>query len=131
MAKKMLDINPLNLNALISSCNNLIVMAKDSTQWKDVTMDDVQPYLNRAMRILNTIAVTGDGSSEHPFYVTKVSDEYCFMRYYLDLWDYKMQAATSCCDVITLDGSSEYYNKPEIYFEVTRVYELERLMFQK
>jgi len=29
------------------------------------------------MRILNTIAMTGDGSEDHPFYVTKVSDEYC------------------------------------------------------
>ena len=129
-AKKMLDINPLNLNALTTTYHVLYKMAKDSTQWKDVTIDDVKPYYHRAMRIYNTIAKTGDGSEAHPFYVTKVSDEYCFMRYYLDLWDYNMQTATSCCDIITLDGSSKYYDKPEIHFEITRVYELERLMFQ-
>lgn len=126
MAKKMLDINPLNLNALNTTYHVLFKMATDSTQWQDVTLDDVRPYYHRAMRIYNTIAMTGDGSEAHPFYVTKVSDEYCFMRYYLDLWDYKMQEATSCCDVITLDGKSKYYDQPKIYFEITRVYELER-----
>lgn len=82
------------------------------------------------MRIFNTIAMTGDGSAKHPFYVTKVSDEYCFMRFFLDLWEYKMQAATSNCDVITLNKTSKYYDKSQIYFEITRVYELERMMFQ-
>ena len=130
-AKKMLDVNPLSLNALITTGEVLIQMSQDSTRWKNVKEDDARPYINRAMRIFNTIAVTGDGSAEHPFYVTKVSDEYCFMRYYLDLWKYKKQSATSCCDIITLDGNSKYYDRPEIYFEITRVYELERIMFQQ
>ena len=130
-AQKMLEINPLNLNALITSAEMILTMQKDSTKQKNVAIEDAKLYVNRAMRILNTIAATGDGSEEHPFYVTKVSDEYCFMRYYLDLWNYKMQAATMCCDVITLDGSSKYYDKPKIYFEITRVYELERMMFNE
>ena len=82
------------------------------------------------MRIFNTIAMTGDGSHNAPFYVTKVSDEYCFMRYYLNLWKYKGQAATACCDIIALDESSSYYDQPTIHFEITRVYELERMMFE-
>ena len=129
-AKKILAINPLNLEALNHAGQILYAMANDSTSNSGITKEDAKVYFNRAMRIFNTIAITGDGSSQHPFYVTKVSDEYCFMRFYLDLWEYKMQAATSCCDVITLKGTSKYYNQPQIHFEITRVYELERMMFQ-
>ena len=130
-AKKILAINPLNLEALNHAGQILYAMANDSTSNSGITKEDAKVYFNRAMRIFNTIAITGDGSSQHPFYVTKVSDEYCFMRFFLDLWEYKMQAATSCCDVITLKGSSKYYNQPQIHFEITRVYELEMLQFQK
>ena len=130
-AKKILAINPLNLEALNHAGQILYAMANDSTSNSGITKEDAKVYFNRAMRIFNTIAITGDGSSQHPFYVTKVSDEYCFMRFYLDLWEYKMQAATSCCDVITLKGTSKYYNQPQIHFEITRVYELEMLQFQK
>lgn len=130
-AKKMLDINPLNLDALNTAGRVLYAMAEDSTRYDGVTEKDAKTYLRRAMRIFNTIAMTGDGSPNHPFYVTKVSDEYCFMRYYLDLWKYKGQLTTANCDVISLDETSKYYNEPTIYFEITRVYELERMMFQK
>jgi tetratricopeptide (TPR) repeat protein len=130
-AKKILEINPLNLEALNHAGQILYAMANDSTANNGITKEDAKQYFNRAMRIFNTIAMTGDGSDEHPFYVTKVSDEYCFMRFYLDLWEYQMQAATSCCDIITLKKNSKYYNQPKIYFEITRVYELERMQFQK
>lgn len=129
-AKKMLDINPLNLAALNTAGRVLYVMAIDSTHNYGITIEDAIPYFKKAMRIYNTIAMTGDGSEDHPFYVTKVSDEYCFMRYYLDLWEYKNQFATDNCDVFELDETSKYYNQPTIYFEITRVYELERMMFQ-
>lgn len=130
-AKKMLEINPLNLAALNTTVFAIYSMAKDSTHHYGVTMEDARPYYYREMRIFNTIAMTGDGSENHPFYVTKVNDEYCFMRYYLNLWKYKSQSATDCCDVFELDETSEYYSQPTISFEITRVYELERLKFQK
>ena len=130
-AKKILEINPLNLEALNHAGQILYAMANDSTANNGITKEDAKQYFNRAMRIFNTIAMTGDGSDKHPFYVTKVSDEYRFMRFYLDLWEYQMQAATSCCDIITLKKNSKYYNQPKIYFEITRVYELERMQFQK
>lgn len=130
-AKSILSINPLNLDALISAGIVLTEMAKDSTvQASGAPVEDAKPYFRKAMRIFNTIAATGDGSEAHPFYVTKVSDEYNFMRYYLELWEYDTQSATACCDVFTLSKLSEYYIKPTIYFEITRVYELERMMFQ-
>lgn len=130
-AKKILEINPLNLEALNHAGQILYAMANDSTANNGITKEYAKQYFNRAMRIFNTIAMTGDGSDKHPFYVTKVSDEYCFMRFYLDLWEYQMQAATSCCDIITLKKNSKYYNQPKIYFEITRVYELERMQFLK
>lgn len=130
MAKNILEINPLHLKALVTAGNSLIVMAKDSTRWKDVTIEDGRRFFRRAILIFDTIAMTGDGSASRPFSVTKVSDEYCFMRYYLNLWDYKKQTLSGNCDVITLDGSSDYYDEPEIYFEITRVLELERLLFK-
>ena len=131
VAETILEINPLSLDALMSLARIIRVMVKDSTRYHDITLNDGQVYYNRAMRIFNTIATTGDGSDDHPFFVTKISDEYNFMRYYLDLWDYSMQEATACCDVIKLDGFSKYYKLPTISFEITRIYELERLRFQK
>ena len=130
-AKKILDVNPLNLDALMTAGMMVLAMAADTTQWKDVTVEAAEPYLERARRIFETIAMTGDGSAAHPFYVTKVSDEYNLMRFYLNLWKYKKQTATECCDIITLDGTSEQYKLPEIYFEITRVYELEHLKLFK
>ena len=130
-AKKILEVNPLNLDALMTASMMLLAMAADTTQYKDVTVDSAEPYVERARRIFETIEMTGDGSASHPFYVTKVSDEYNFMRFYLDLWKYKKQTATECCDIITLDGTSKRYKQPEIYFERTRVYELEHLKFSK
>ena len=130
-AKKMLGVNPLNLNALMSACNILLELSEDSVSSKESMMAEAEKYFDRAMRIFSTIAKTGDGSEAHPFYVTKISDEYCFMRYYLELWEYKMQWATACCDVIALETTSKYYSKPTIHFEISRVYELEHQKFSK
>lgn len=125
--KKSLEINPLSLESL-----NFTVMAMSRTIQGGDTLtyspEEVQLYANRVMRILNTIATTGDGSKEHPFAVTKVSDEYNFMRYYLNLWEIKSQFVTIAerpCDGFMLQEASEYYGSLEIYFDITRVFELE------
>lgn len=117
-AEEMLAINPLCLEALVSAEYSVLKMVKaGSNKWK---MDDAAVYYNRAMRIYNTIATTGDGSAEHPFYVTKVADEYNFMRYYLDLWAYASQALVGMCDKFTLKEGSQYYDDSTIYFEASR-----------
>lgn len=126
VAKIMLDINPINLIALTTANDVIRSMAINPIRWGNVSVLEAKIYYNRAMRIFDTIAMTGDGSEKHPFYVTKISDEYCFMRHYLHLWKYKGQEATLNCDIIKLGETSKYYNRPEIFFEVTRVYELER-----
>ena len=99
-AKKVLNKNPLSLKALRHAAFSI------------------------------GIATTGDGSKEHPFYVTSVSDEYMFMRYYLDLWEISKQYATDNCDIIELKETSKYYSQKLIYFEITRVMERWKSMFE-
>ncbi len=129
LAQKILEKNPLNMDAINTLYQN-IRKELDGNPKSQYTQRDVDLYANRMMRIMNTIAVTGDGSEKHPFYVTKISDEYNFMRYYLDIWDYKVQMVTKGgCDMFQLKEKSQYYNQMEIFFECTRVFELEKLRF--
>lgn len=83
------------------------------------TIAEGQIFYNIVMRIFNTIAYTGYGTKENPFYITKVSDEYAFMRYYLDLWEYGTQSLEGTCDVFELSETSKYYQEPKIYFDAT------------
>lgn len=129
-AKKVLNKNPLSLKALRHAAFSIGYMVKDSTHHYDVTIREGQVFYNRMNRIFNTIATTGDGSKEHPFYVTSVSDEYMFMRYYLDLWEISKQYATESCDIIELKETSKYYSQKLIYFEITRVMERWKSMFE-
>ena len=129
LAHKILEKNPLNMDA-INTLYQTISKELDGNPKSQYTQRDLELYGNRMMRIMNTIAVTGDGSEKHPFYVTKVSDEYNFMRYYLDIWEYKMQMVTKGgCDMFQLKEKSQYFNQMEIFFECTRVFELENLRF--
>lgn len=126
-ADKALSINPLNLDALFAKGVALKMLTKNSKS--GVAEDDCIQYFDRMTRILNTIAMTGYGDKEHPFYVTKVSDEYNFMRSYLELFDYKGQAAIGNFDIIYLNKGSQHYDAKEIYFEITRVWEVEAIKF--
>ena len=119
LTRKMLEINPLNLDALTTAGDILFSLAKDST-----SLVEASDYLFRSRCIFWTILMTGDGSAEHPFHVTKISDEYNFMRHYLNIWKIKMQEFDGKCDIITLDESSMRYNRPQIYFNTKRVSEL-------
>lgn len=126
LTRKMLEINPLNLDALTTASSILFSLAKDST-----SLNEANDYLLRSRSIFWTMLLTGDGSAEHPFHVTKISDEYNFMRHYLNIWKIKMQELSGNCDIITLDGSSSLYDRPQIYFDVTRVRELSSSRYSK
>ena len=117
-AKEDLDFNPLDVSALITCGKSILKLIEqgDSSYQKS----DADVFFNRAFRIYNTIATTGDGSKEHPFYVTCVPEEYSFMRYYLDLWDYTSQSLVGQCDVFKLGETSEYYSEKTIYFDTSR-----------
>lgn len=116
-AQEAIQINPLSIQALYTSAMAISKMNKngDTTH----TIAEGQIFYNIVMRIFNTIAYTGYGTKEHPFYITKVSDEYAFMRYYLDLWEYGTQSLEGMCDVFELSETSKYYQEPKIYFDAT------------
>ena len=121
-AKEALAVNPLNLRALdrAGMCIALLIESGDTSYSKD----EAKLYFNRAMRIYNTIAMTGLGDKEYPFCVTSVADEYEFMRNYLELYEYESQSLIGICDVFTLKETSEYYSDKKIYFDATRPLEM-------
>lgn len=129
-SKEVLKKNPLCIKALQLASYSIVYMLRDSTHHYDVSKEEGQIYYNRMFRIFNTMAMTGNGTKERPFYVTSVSDEYMFMRYYLDLWNISKQTLSDNCDVIELKDTSKYYSNKEIYFEITRVLESYEHLFK-
>lgn len=122
-AEEALTINPLNLVALdrAGTAMHMLIETGDTS----FTRNDVIRYFDVAMRIYDTIAITGLGNEEYPFCVTSVADEYEFMRNYLEIYQIEQQALIGVCDVFTLSQTSEYYSDKELYFDATRP--LERL----
>ena len=118
IAKEALTINALSLSALRIAENSILYLIEAGNA--EYQKSDAEVFYNRAFRIYNTIATTGDGSSEHPFFVTKVSDEYDFMRYYLELWDYSGQSLVGTCDVFDLEKTSKYYSEKRVWFDSSR-----------
>ena len=121
-AQDALAINPLNIRALDRAGSSIIglIAAGDATY----TKNDARQYFNRAMRLFNTIAMTGDGSKDYPFCVTSVSDEYDFMNNYLELYEFESQFLVGNCDVFILSETSKYYSNKELYFDATRPLEI-------
>ncbi len=121
-AREALAINPLNIRALerAGMCIAELIESGDTSYSKD----EAKQFFSRAMRLYNTIAMTGLGNEEYPFCVTSVDDEYEFMRNYLELYEYEEQALVGICDVFTLKETSEYYSEKKIYFDATRPLEM-------
>ena len=103
---------------------------RDSTKQGVISRDEARAHYQRMHRILNTIAKTGEGTEEKPFYVTAVSDEYLFMRHYLEIQNRGKQYMTEKFDVFELEETSKYYSRPKLYFEITRVLEIEKSLFE-
>jgi len=122
-SNEVLRMNPLNCTALSTAMYACIALKKTDNE-KDY-------YTKRLSTILYAISRTGDGSKEYPFYVTSVADEYLLMQYWFNLWEYKQQSLIGHCDKLDLKKSSELYPNKEIYFEITRVLEIESAMFGK
>lgn len=122
-AEAILKINPLNIDALYEAAISINKLRGEGNTTR--THEEGQIYYNRMMRLFNVIAYTGYGNRKYPFYVTKVSDEYNFLRHYLNIWEYSGQSLVDNCDLIKLNESSEYYSSPEIYFEASRPLEIE------
>jgi hypothetical protein len=132
--KKSLEINPLNIEAMNSYMQ--IMLAELSAGNADPAKSaDVRRMSAVLGRIFNTILSTGDGTEEHPFYVTRVNDEYTFMEQCLGLDRSKlgMQGVSyddgKPRDYFVLKGKSEKFDGKKIFFDITRVLETERKMF--
>ena len=127
LAEEVLAINPVHAEALFKAAYAIAGMLESGDESR--TRDEGQLFYNRGIRAQGAIAWTGNGSEEHPFCVTKVSDEYCFMRYYLELWRYDAQRLVGTCDVFDLTESSEYYTAPQIWFDASRPLEITSALF--
>lgn len=125
-AYHILSINPLHIRALITSA--LILYQADSTFSYRAGSDDVSYFFKRAFYLLHIIAQTGDGTASHPYFVTKLSDEYDFLSYYLGVKNVRSQSIDMKmpCDILSVDGIKGNSESTNIYFEITRVLELEK-----
>ena len=128
-AKELLKKNPVSLKALSNATFSIVSILKNTENPDENRRKEGQVYFNRMYVIFSTIATTGDGSEKNPFSVNAVSDEYLFMRYYLNIWQIGKQVLEGKCDVFDLNQKSEYYTIPKIYFDVTRVLEIETDLF--
>ena len=129
-ARELLKKNPVSLKALSNAIYATMYLLRDSTKQDVISRDEARAFYHRMHRILNTIAKTGDGTEEKPFYVTAVSDEYLFMRHYLEIQNRSKQYMTEKYDVFELEETSKYYSRPKLYFEITRVLEIEKSLFE-
>ena len=128
-AKELLKKNPVSLKALSNATFSIVSILRGTDNPDENRRKEGQVYFKRMEAIFNTIATTGDGSEKHPFSVNAVSDEYLFMRYHLNLWQIGKQVLDGKCDVFDLNQKSEYYTSPKIYFDITRVLEIESDLF--
>lgn len=127
LSREALEINPVNIDALFYAAISIAELLDkgDTSQ----SVDEAQKFYDRMMTILVGIVYTGDGSEEHPFVVTKISDEYALMRLALDLYDYDSQSLVGHCDMFDLAATSDVFQADEIWFDATRILELENIMF--
>lgn len=132
---RILKINPLNIEARYWK-NVILLTDKDKSETPILYSDEEFKHQQDVLaRIVNAIYLSGNGSLEAPFYVTRVNDEYTFMSLFLNLEreDLGMQAVTNInkrpYDYFVIKNKNKYFNHHKIYFEITRVYETEKKMF--
>ena len=126
LADKVLASNPLNTNAIVSKIYHFRTLSTTEPDKSWMLSDSLKVYSVRLSRILDTIFMTGDGSKEHPFSVTTVGDEYNFLYFFLGLLEVNSQMLIDKCDRLVLGKTNDVYSSPEIYFDITRVLEIER-----
>lgn len=123
----ILHINKLNLNALLTRANLIQQMMGDSAVSAKYSQKDVDHLNSVAKRVCEIIYSTGDGSAAYPYYVTKSNDEYDFINFYLKITDIKgAPQQIGNRDIFHLGTQSDMYKKNVIYFNVSRVQELEK-----
>ena len=119
---------PVNLWAVDNMVDIINYELRNSTKVSEFTETDLKYYTCLGRCLLDTIASTGYGTAKYPFDVVFVHDEYLFMEYYLGI-KYGTQAFVDygkvAKDRFTVVVKSEKYDKDDIFFDITRVLELE------
>lgn len=132
LAEKVLATNPLNIEALIVKAIILLNNAKTTSANSEELRAKARHCLITTIQIYNIINATGNGTAEQPFRVLYVSDEYNFIHYYLEIEKIEGQSLIMTgenklpCDLLHLGEKSQNWDKEKIYFDITRVLELER-----
>ena len=130
LADKVLASNPLNTNAIVSKIYHFRKLANTEPDKSWMLSDSLKVYTVRLSRILDTIFMTGDGSKEHPFSVTSVGDEYNLVNFFFGILKVNGQMVVDDCDRLVLGETNENYTSSDIYFDVKRVFEIEKSMFE-
>lgn len=130
LADKVLASNPLNTNAIVSKIYHFRKLANTEPDKSWMLSDSLKVYTVRLSRILDTIFMTGDGSKEHPFSVTSVGDEYNLVNFFFGILKVNGQTVVDSCDRLVLGETNENYTSSDIYFDVKRVFEIEKSMFE-
>jgi hypothetical protein len=80
--------------------------------------NDARSELILANKILKGISLTGDGSMEHPYIVTRVSDEYDMLMYLKEKFScqFLLNSGDKMLDLIMCESNNK------IYFDITRPY---------
>lgn len=130
IANDVLKINCLNIDALSAKIEVYKRQASDTASAsKDLPSNWEQSATeNRRLRLFKVIAATGNGTIKYPYAVTKLSDEYNFVRDYLGIDDITSHEIEGNYDVLHLGKQSGYYKRSVIFFDATRIYDLEKEM---
>lgn len=134
MYRRALELNPLCLGALYNVTMLMFRSIEDNASGGvRYTVDEVNQYAARAAKLLRLIESTGNGTEEHPFAVTRVEDEYLLMNVILKIKtsaQYLVTKTKPPCDVFDVGKTSEAYHRDKIHFDITRVLEIEKELFE-
>jgi hypothetical protein len=125
IADKILAINPLNTNAIVSKIYNLRTQSYVDPDSAQMVTDSLRVYTVRLLRILDTLFMTGDGSKEHPFSVTSKGDEYNLVEFFFGIHKIDDKMVEGNSDHFVLGETNASYPTPDIYFDVSRITEME------
>ena len=118
IADKILAINPLNTNAIVSKIYNLRTQSYVDPDSAQMVTDSLRVYTVR-------LFMTGDGSKEHPFSVTSKGDEYNLVEFFFGIHKIDDKMVEGNSDHFVLGETNASYPTPDIYFDVSRITEME------
>lgn len=130
-ANDVMAVNKLNLDAINTKTEIMEQMMDDTTDSTATppSQADIDDGKKLAQRICKVIASTGDGTANNPYVLTKAHDEYNFLSQYLKIT--KVNGASQQMgnlDILRLGEKSDRFDKDVIYFDISRVQELEKFL---